>query len=173
MKIKPKTSLCIFRFATAFGFSKRMRFDLTINDFCYQLINKNKLDVYDPLTWRPYCHVKDFARAIEKFIFSPTNKIKNQIYNIGSNKNNFRKIDIIKIIKRHINKNIKINYLNYSKDKRNYIVNFDKAAKELKLNIKYSVSFGVKEIIDIIRKKKFNSKDIGNFNLKRSFINKF
>ena len=76
MKIKPKTSLCIFRFATAFGFSERMRFDLTINDFCYQLINKNKLDVYDPLTWRPYCHVKDFARAIEKFIFSPTNKIK-------------------------------------------------------------------------------------------------
>ena len=68
MKIKPKTSLCIFRFATAFGFSKRMRFDLTINDFCYQLINKNKLDVYDPLIMETLLSCKRFCEMV--FIFS-------------------------------------------------------------------------------------------------------
>ena len=50
----------ILRFATAFGLSRRMRFDLTINEFTKDIFFKKKLDVYDIDTWRPYCHIKDF-----------------------------------------------------------------------------------------------------------------
>ena len=41
-----------------------MRFDLTVNEFTFDLLHKKVLEVYDPNTWRPYCHVKDFARII-------------------------------------------------------------------------------------------------------------
>ena len=51
-----------------------MRFDLTINQFVRELFLKNDLEVYDTGTWRPYCHVKDFARAIHILLFR---KIKN------------------------------------------------------------------------------------------------
>ena len=72
----------ILRFATAFGISERMRFDLTVNQFVREIYLKNKLEVYDTGTWRPYCHVKDFAGAIHKVISIDNNK-KFDIFNVG------------------------------------------------------------------------------------------
>ena len=60
----------ILRFATAFGLSLRMRFDLTINHFTKSFIKKEILKIFDPETSRPYCHVIDFARSIEKVLIS-------------------------------------------------------------------------------------------------------
>ena len=58
----------ILRFSTAFGLSsERMRFDLTINQFVKEAF-KNKLEIYDGDTYRPYCHVKDFAELLIKFL---------------------------------------------------------------------------------------------------------
>ena len=68
---KSKTKITILRFATAFGLSSRMRFDLTINEFVREIFLKNSLEVYESETWRPYCHVKDFALAIFKVIKTP------------------------------------------------------------------------------------------------------
>ena len=45
-----------------------MRFDLTVNQFVREIFLQNKLEVYDTGTWRPYCHVNDFAGAIFKAI---------------------------------------------------------------------------------------------------------
>ena len=61
------------RFATAFGLSPRMRYDLTINQFTKSIFFNENLEVFDAQTWRPYCHVEDFALAIEKIIESEKN----------------------------------------------------------------------------------------------------
>jgi nucleoside-diphosphate-sugar epimerase len=178
LKLNTRIPICIFRFSTAFGFSERMRLDLTINDFCYQILYKKKLTVYDPETWRPYCHVKDFARAVEKFIVSPVVKIRKQVYNIGSTRNNYRKKDIIKKIKNLLDKKtlstLKVKYISDSNDKRNYKVNFSKMEKILGLKIKYDLNYGIKEMIHIFKKKNFNKiyKDRGNFLIKKSFVNR-
>lgn len=176
MNIQSKIPMCIFRFATAFGYSKRMRLDLTVNDFCYQLTKNKKIIIYDADTWRPYCHVKDFARAIYKFITISKKKIDNQIYNIGSNKNNFKKRDIakkiIKYLKRIKSSNYNVQYTGYSKDKRNYKVDFSKMEKRLKIRMKYNLDYGIREMITIYKKKSFEKKhpDRGNFKLKESFV---
>ena len=52
--------------ATAFGISERLRFDLTLNEFVLYAYLKRKVEIYDHKTWRPYCHVKDFAKVIFK-----------------------------------------------------------------------------------------------------------
>ena len=66
-KLKFNTPV-ILRFATAFGLSDRMRFDLTVNEFTRDLYYKKKLDIYDQKSWRPYCHVNDFSRIIRKVL---------------------------------------------------------------------------------------------------------
>jgi nucleoside-diphosphate-sugar epimerase len=158
----------ILRFATAFGVSPRMRFDLTLNEFTKELYFGNKLSVYDPETWRPYCHVLDFAQAIDLVINSKKNITTNQIYNVGSDKNNHTKKDIIDTISKYI-PNPKVRYVNKSIDKRNYRVNFAKIKKELHFNSKYSIDYGIREIIESLEKNYFKfdiSNQYGNYQIK-------
>lgn len=81
----------ILRFATAFGLSPRMRYDLTINQFTKSIFFNENLEVFDAQTWRPYCHVEDFALAIEKIIESEKKITSYEVFNVGSDKNNFTK----------------------------------------------------------------------------------
>jgi nucleoside-diphosphate-sugar epimerase len=162
-KRNKKISYCILRFATAFGLSDRMRFDLTLNEFVLNIFQKKELEVYDKNTWRPYCHVKDFANAIFHVVNSPKIKIHNEIYNVGLNKNNATKEMLIQKISKFLDTK-KIKYVNNSFDKRNYRVNFDKLKKKLKFNVKYNINDGVKEIINFLKKNKnINSKKMGNY----------
>ena len=166
LKNKVNFSATVLRFATAFGLSPRMRFDLTVNHFTKNIIEKSFLDIYDAHTWRPYCHVKDFARLIDKVLFLPKEKTYFKIFNAGSDENNFTKRSIIKkIIKLIPSKNF-----NFSKgdiDKRDYRVSFNKVKKELNFSAKYPLNYGIKEIKKALKnKKKFNKtkfKKMGNF----------
>tara|TARA_B100001057_G_scaffold466158_1_gene523002 strand:- start:363 stop:1349 length:987 start_codon:yes stop_codon:yes gene_type:complete len=159
----------IFRFATAFGLSDRMRYDLTINQFVLEMYVKRKIEIYDHETWRPYCHLKDFARLIYKSFNIDSNLINRQVFNAGSNNNNFNKIQIAQAIKKYINGKIKI--VRESKDKRNYKVNFNKLEKKLNFKCKYGLDYGVRTILQSLKKQKRNNLRknflLGNFKVKR------
>ncbi len=149
---KLNTKIFILRFATAFGFSERMRFDLTVNEFIKTIMQKKKLIIYDENTWRPYCHVKDFARLIYK-IFLSSEKNRLEILNVGENKNNATKLTILKKILKYLPyKNIEFKKI--GKDKRNYIVNFDKVKKRYNFSCSMNIDDGIKEIIQNIKKNK-------------------
>ncbi len=166
LKRKPNFNPTILRFATAFGLSKRMRYDLTVNEFTKSLFKNKYLEVYDYNTWRPYCHVKDFARLINKVILAKNNKTTYQVFNAGSNQNNFSKKMISEMIKKMIGG--KINYLKKSKDKRNYIVDFTKVKKILNFKIKFSIKYGIKEIIQDLKvnQNNLNNSNLGNYKIK-------
>ena len=124
-----------------------MRFDLTLNEFTAMQYFNKYLEVYDYETSRPYCHVKDFARVIEKIILFDKKITNKQIFNVGSDKNNISKKDLISLIaKKTGNKNYKL--IEDSKDKRNYIVDFSKVKKELKFTPEFNIADGVEEIIN-------------------------
>ena len=145
-----------------------MRFDLTVNQFVREIFLKNNLEVYDIGTWRPYCHVKDFAGAIYKTI-QKNNVKKFDIFNVGSNKNNIKKEKLIKKIEKYIRiKNVSL--VQKSSDYRNYKVNFSKMKKILNFVPKYSIDYGIKEIIKAMKNKRFiklnQSKDhFGNYKI--------
>lgn len=163
---KSKNVFTILRFATAFGYSSRMRYDLTINEFVKTLFFKKKLEVYDQDTFRPYCHVKDFANIIFKVIQSKKNLIKNQIFNCGDNKNNYSKLSIAKKISRYF-KSPNIQYREMpSQDRRNYKVDFKKLNTKLKYKCKYSLDFGIKEMIHNLKTNKNHEfKKLGNYKI--------
>lgn len=159
----------ILRFATAFGLSPRMRFDLSVNEFTRELSLGKELIVFDPDTWRPYCHLQDFARLILSVIESENKKVFFEVFNAGSDSNNYTKRMLINEILNFLPKS-RIKYLDNGNDPRNYRVNFEKVQNVIKFSPKYSVRDGIKEIVKCLENGIFmNLKDrkdgYGNFDV--------
>ena len=49
----------------------------------------------------PFISVNDVSRAMIKTLYSKNDKVRKQIFNLGGEKENYRIIDIIKIIKKN------------------------------------------------------------------------
>ena len=63
------------RFATVYGVGRRMRFDLTVNEFARELWADRELEVFGEQFWRPYIHVRDAARAVLTVLQAPSEKV--------------------------------------------------------------------------------------------------
>ena len=129
----------ILRFATAFGLSPRMRFDLTISEFALYLAMGQELNVYDANTWRPYCHVEDFANLIQLAINAPLEKISFEVFNAGGDINNATKQMIIDLLIEKM-PNSKVNYQEKGTDPRNYRVSFKKVKSVLGFEPSFTIS---------------------------------
>ena len=153
MSMQGRVDYCptVLRFATAFGLSPRMRFDLTVNEFTRELALGNELLVFDPDTWRPYCHLQDFVSLILKVLNSDSSKVAYQVFNAGGDRNNYTKRMLIEEIQRSI-PNAKIKYKEDGGDTRNYRVDFSKVKEVLHFEPQFSVSDGIKELISAIDK---------------------
>lgn len=150
LKGKLDYSPTILRFATAFGVSPRTRFDLTVNEFVRELYLGKELVVYDHATWRPYCHVLDFSLALKLVLKAPAQKVAFEVFNAGSEKNNYTKAMIIEEILCLIPE-AKVSYQKHGSDPRNYRVNFNKIQTVLGFTAQYSVADGIHELLSALR----------------------
>jgi nucleoside-diphosphate-sugar epimerase len=144
----------VLRFATAFGVAPRMRFDLTINEFTRDIALGKELLVFDPDTWRPYCHVRDFAEIIRLVLAAPKELVANEIFNAGSENNNFTKRQVVELITKYF-PFAKIEYREHGTDPRNYKVNFSKIREMLAFEPRYSVEMGILEVLDYVNSESF------------------
>ncbi len=128
----------LFRLATAYGFSPRMRFDLTISDFTRQLTLGHKLCIYDENTWRPYCHVRDISTAIIAALEQPSQHVRGRVFNVGSNDQNYTKQMIVDIVLKTVNDG-RVSYGEGERDPRDYRVSFDRITETLGFRCQYSV----------------------------------
>jgi nucleoside-diphosphate-sugar epimerase len=114
------------RFATACGFSPRLRLDLVLNDFVASAILYGEIKILsDGSPWRPLINVKDMSRAIDWALKSEIEESFLSI-NIGSNEWNYTIKDLADNVKKIIpNINVSINK-NADPDKRSYRVDFSK-----------------------------------------------
>lgn len=140
----------ILRFATAFGLSPRMRFDLTVNEFTREVFLGNELLVYDPATWRPYCHVLDFAEVIRRVLEVSPARVGFQVFNAGGDANNFTKQMIVDAILERLPSS-KIAYQEHGSDPRNYRVSFAKIRERLLFEPAMSVRDGITEVVAAMR----------------------
>jgi nucleoside-diphosphate-sugar epimerase len=116
----------IFRFATVYGISPRMRGDLLINNFVSTALKKKKLEVYEKHFMRTFISSQDSARVFD-FAVENTDKMIGNVYNVGSNSLNYSKEDICNIIKNKISDvEIIYNECNKDEDQRNYVVEYKK-----------------------------------------------
>jgi nucleoside-diphosphate-sugar epimerase len=134
------------RFSTVYGLSPRMRFDLTVNEFTKELFQGNELVVFGEQFWRPYCHVRDFARAFEAVLDAPAKKVAYNVFNVGDTDENYTKQMLVDEIKFILPKST-VKYVKRTEDPRDYRVNFDKIKNTLGFEISMRVSDGVREIV--------------------------
>jgi nucleoside-diphosphate-sugar epimerase len=159
----------VLRFATAFGLSPRMRFDLSISEFVRDLYFGEELLVFDEYTWRPYCHVRDFARLIDLVFQASKKDINFEIFNAGGDVNNFTKKMIVDSIVGYLPL-AKVKYGKNGSDPRNYKVSFKKVREVLGFQPSYSVNDGIVELINALKLGLYkdsmaNKNAYGNFEL--------
>lgn len=160
-KIKSETALLsladgnfaptIFRFATLYGVSPRMRFDLVINTLTARAMKHRKIAIFGGRQYRPFIEVSDAARACIAWLKAPLDMVGEHIFNIGSNEQNMRIQDIGALIGRII-PDVEIEVRKEVDDSRDYNVSFEKAMAVLKFAPKKTIEMSIQEMKELLKK---------------------
>jgi nucleoside-diphosphate-sugar epimerase len=135
----------ILRFATVYGLSPRPRFDLVVNLLAAQAVCEKRITIFGGNQWRPFIHVNDAAEAILKCLEAPLHVVKGQIFNVGSDDQNYQIAQLGDLIKKLI-PDVEVIRQGDDTDRRNYRVSFAKIRKHLGFTPRYTVADGILEI---------------------------
>ncbi len=136
----------IFRFATVFGVSPRMRLDLLVNEFVYKALTDKYITIFERKAVRNYIHIRDVASVFEWMVVL-RDIHRGEIFNVGLSNANINKQQLAEMIKKYIS-DFAITYSDYYEDpdKRDYIVSNEKVESTGWLP-KYTLHDGIKELI--------------------------
>lgn len=149
-----RTSHCapiIPRFATLFGISPRTRFDLIVNQFTLEALRNRRLVIYQRNYSRSYVHIRDGVHALELMMTAPLERVRNQIYNVGSEGGNYTKEEIIELVRKHV-PGVAVEYkdISFGEDMRDVRVSFKKIREVLGFAATRSVEDGIVEVMDAL-----------------------
>ncbi len=143
-------SPCILRFATLYGLSPRMRFDLAVNIMTVKAALEHEVKVYGGEQWRPFLHVRDAARIIVQALESTASTTLPEIYNCGSETENYPLKELGQLLVREV-PGVKLCFVPEEVDKRSYRVNFGRIQRDLNFQCQYRVIDGIREILATIQ----------------------
>jgi len=146
-------SVTALRFSSVYGNSPRMRFDTAINVMVLDLFKNKKISVHGKSNKRPFVHIKDVVRAYQAVINAPQEKISGEIFNIGSEDQNFEMGNLAQEIVKHTKMKCEIE-LSDTNDHRSYFASFEKIKKIIGYSTKYTVKEGVEEIFEELSSKR-------------------
>ncbi len=142
---------CVLRFATAHGLSPRMRFDLLLQEFLRDAVLDKKIRIFGPNFWRPLAHVDDICNACIATIRSSGNIISGEIYNVGSNGENYTKKMLAETIQEFVS-STEIEITESKTDSRTYKVSFDKIKNVMKFISKKTIRDSISDILTEIQR---------------------
>ena len=163
------------RFATVFGLSPRIRFDVVINMLVGMAFTSGKIILNsDGQAWRPNLHILDLCQSVIAAIQLNNEGRGLEILNVGSEENNMKIIDIAHIVQRLV-PGSDLNYLSRNpeldkeglikdrkvrdgaEDTRTYKVSFEKIKRVMpNFNCVWSIERGVKHMLDGFREISLN-----------------
>lgn len=141
-----KFSATSLRQATVYGLSPRMRFDLVINAMVLHLWKDGKLRIMrDGTQWRPFVYVKDTSMAFIKVLEADSDLVNGQIFNVGSNEQNYQIFPLAKMLAEALNMELQYEWYG-DPDRRSYRVDFTKIKEILDFKPKYTPKDAAREI---------------------------
>jgi len=144
----------IFRMATIYGLSPRMRFDLVVNVLTAKAFEEGKIPIYGGDQYRPNVHVADAARAFAKCLAAPIGSVGGEVFNIGSNEQNYRIKEIGELLSSEF-PDAEIEHHPEEEDDRTYQVDFSKVRARLGFEPEWTIRSGAREIWDALAEGQF------------------
>lgn len=175
----------ILRFATLFGLSPRMRFDLVVNMFTGMAYTSGKIILNsNGLVWRPNVHIKDVSQAIMLAMELKLDKGEPIILNVGDTSQNFQILKLAKIVQEEVpgceiafldktssltNKElIQDRKIQDGVDSRNYKISFEKIKKTMPtFKCNWTVQKGVRDMLKKFKQINLTRKQFENINFYR------
>jgi nucleoside-diphosphate-sugar epimerase len=157
------------RNATAYGVSPRMRFDLVLNNLVAWAFASGIVYLKsDGTPWRPLVHVEDIARAFIAVLQAPRETVHNQAFNIGSNDENYKILDLARIVEKTV-PGCRIEFAkDAGPDKRCYRVDFGKFQSAFpQLRPKWDAKSGAIDIFESYKKYGIRQEDFEGPRYKR------
>lgn len=139
----------VLRFTTAYGASPRMRFDLTVNEFTRECALGRELRIFGRRFWRPYCHVRDLARACIAVLEADRRGLHREVFCVGDTRENYTKEMIYSILVDEI-PGARVSFEGEVDDPRDYRVDCSKIAT-LGFRATRTVREGVREVYGLLR----------------------
>jgi len=137
------------RMATLYGQSARMRYDLVVNIMAARAVREHIVTVFGGEQWRPLVHVADAAEAFVLALEAPADVVGGEVFNVGSNEQNFRIKELAARVARVFDVPIETRAPS-ADDLRNYRVAFDKASHHLGFATGHTVEDACREIRDVL-----------------------
>ncbi|MFC2170120.1 NAD-dependent epimerase/dehydratase family protein [Acidobacteriota bacterium] len=149
------------RNATVYGVSPNMRLDLVVNNLVAWAYLTGKVTIMsDGTPYRPVIHVEDFCRAFYAVLKAPVEKIHNQAFNVGIDKENYQVKEIADQVEKIV-PDCQVEILNKTgPDERTYRVEFSKIKKTLKFfQPNWDVKKGIKDLYVTYKNFNLNNRD--------------
>jgi nucleoside-diphosphate-sugar epimerase len=142
------------RFATAYGYSPRLRFDIVVNNLVAWAFTTGQIMMKsDGMAWRPLIHVSDMTRAFMAAARAPRETVHNQVFNAGSTAENYTVRQVAALVKKHVPNSEATFGEGAGADPRNYRVDFAKINKELPdFKPQWTVERGVVELYEAYKR---------------------
>ena len=146
----------ILRASTAYGMASRIRFDLLLHQFIFEAWVKKQINLFGANSWRPMVHVDDIARAIVLVLTQHHKMKKKNVFNVGSNDQNFQKITLAKMVSERFD--AEISEIKSKDDPRDYRVSFDKIKSELDYHTTHKPQESVEQIASALESGLINNR---------------
>jgi nucleoside-diphosphate-sugar epimerase len=146
-----KFAVTVLRFATVYGYSRRMRFDLAINAMVLGLYKDHVIKIMrDGTQWRPFIHIGDVVKAYKLVMTQPSDKINGQIFNVGFDDQNYQILHLAEMVGKSLDLPYKIHWYG-GKDARSYRVKFKKFKETVNFGTPHSIKDGTIEIFEALK----------------------
>jgi len=139
----------VLRFATIYGLSGRSRFDLVANLLAAKAVTDGEITLFGGDQWRPFVHVDDVARGILCALEADRDHVRDQVFNVGSNAQNYTLGQVAEIIQQRVPE-ASILELGADGDRRNYRVNFSKIQNMLGFSPEWTLEQGVQQVVEAV-----------------------
>lgn len=139
-------AVVLFRQATMYGLSRRMRFDIAVNGMTLGMWQDGSIPLLrDGTQWRPMIHIRDTAKAFILALAADKSTVAGECFNVGSNEQNYQILQLGELVAAGIG--TEFNHTWYgAPDHRSYRVSFDKIRDVLGFTPDWTPDRGAAEI---------------------------
>ena len=160
---EPNFCVTLLRNATVYGLSPRMRFDLAVNVMTFFAWEEGRILVRGGgKQWRPFVSIEDVVGAMLAVADADPGLVNGEIFNVGSDDQNFRIDRLSYVIKQTVEeygKAIQLEVVPEDSDHRSYQVAFEKIGDVLGWQTSHSVEASVRAIYEALEERRVDPSD--------------